>query len=130
MPSACTCPQDSATLRTGLVTTLERLTVELRQSLTWDQGTEMARNREITAAIGTKIYFCDAASPWQRGSNENTNGLLRQYFPKSTDLSVHTAGPREDRGRTQQPPAAHPRRPCAGRAVQCAATSSSTQRLR
>ncbi|GAA1129527.1 hypothetical protein GCM10009606_06720 [Nocardioides aquiterrae] len=49
----------------------------------------MARHLEITAAIGTKVYFCDAASPWQRGSNENANGLLRQYFPKSTDLSVH-----------------------------------------
>ncbi len=82
--------QDSATLRTGLVTTLEELPVGLRRSLTWDQGTEMARHLEITTAIGTKVSFCDAASPWQRGSNENTNGLLRQYFPKSTDLSVHT----------------------------------------
>ena len=50
----------------------------------------MARHLEITATLGTKVYFCDAASPWQRGSNENTNGLLRQYFPKSTDLTVHT----------------------------------------
>lgn len=82
--------QDSATLRTGLVTTLARLPANLRQSLTWDQGTEMARHLEITKAIGTKIFFCDAASPWQRGSNENANGLLRQYFPKSTDVSVHT----------------------------------------
>lgn len=63
--------QDSATLRNGLVTTLEELPVALRQSLTWDQGTEMARHLEITTAIGTKIFFCDAASPRQRGSNEN-----------------------------------------------------------
>lgn len=82
--------QDAATLRSRLVMTFAGLPLTLRQSLTWDQGTEMARHLEITAAIGTRIYFCDAASPWQRGSNENTNGLLRQYFPKSTDLTVHT----------------------------------------
>lgn len=61
--------------------TLEELPVGLRQSLTWDQGTEMARHLEITAAIGMKIFFCDAASPWQRGSNENANGLL-EWSPK------------------------------------------------
>jgi IS30 family transposase len=82
--------QDSATLRSGLVRTLHELPASLRQTLTWDQGTEMARHLEITATLGLKVYFCDAASPWQRGSNENTNGLLRQYFPKSTDLTVHT----------------------------------------
>ncbi|EON22007.1 integrase catalytic subunit [Nocardioides sp. CF8] len=82
--------QDSATLRSRLVTALDGLPASLRQTLTWDQGTEMARHLEITATLGTKVYFCDAASPWQRGSNENTNGLLRQYFPKSTDLTVHT----------------------------------------
>lgn len=82
--------QDSMTVHAALVRTLGQLPAALRRTLTWDQGTEMARHLEVAAEAGIRVYFCDAASPWQRGTNENTNGLLRQYFPKSTDLSVHT----------------------------------------
>ncbi|MFC5931654.1 IS30 family transposase [Cryobacterium melibiosiphilum] len=81
----------SAALHDGLISALDALPVLLRRSLTWDQGTELARHVDITKATGVPIFFCDPASPWQRGSNENTNGLLRQYFLKGTDLNAHSA---------------------------------------
>ncbi|MEU1392521.1 MULTISPECIES: IS30 family transposase [unclassified Nonomuraea] len=77
-------------MRDALVETMATLPAHLKRSLTWDQGSEMGRHHEFSIAANMPVYFCDPASPWQRGSNENTNGLLRQYFPKSTDLSVHT----------------------------------------
>lgn len=76
----------------AMVEQMAQLPTTLRQTLTWDQGKEMSNHVKIAEATGLDIYFCDPHSPWQRGSNENTNGLLRQYFPKGTDLSVHGPG--------------------------------------
>ena len=75
------------TVRDQMIIAIRAMPPLAAKSVTWDQGIEMARHKEITVATGIDIYFCDPHSPWQRGSNENTNGLLRQYFPKSTDLS-------------------------------------------
>jgi IS30 family transposase len=81
---------DAATVRDALVHAMAGLPASLARSLTWDQGSEMARHHEFSLATGIPVYFCEPASPWMRGSNENTNGLLRQYFPKHTNLAVHT----------------------------------------
>lgn len=78
-------------VRDAITRTIITLPEQLRQSLTWDQGAEMSQHPRLRIDTGLHVYFCDPQSPWQRGTNENTNGLLRQYFPKGTDLSLHSA---------------------------------------
>ena len=82
--------KDSVAVAQALARKVRKLPTELRRSLTWDRGTEMAAHKLFTVATDVTVYFCDPRSPWQRGSNENTNGLLRQYFPKGDDLSDHS----------------------------------------
>ena len=82
--------KDTETVINTLIKHAHKLPRELYKSLTWDRGKEMADHKRFTLATDIKVYFCDPHNPWQRGSNENTNGLLRQYFPKGTDLSVHS----------------------------------------
>ncbi len=78
-------------LKAALIGKAGTIPLVMRRTLTWDQGSEMAGHRAIAGSTGMEVFFADAGSPWQRGTNENTNGLLRQYFPKSTDLSAYSA---------------------------------------
>lgn len=82
--------KDTATVVAAMIRQVRKIPIELRRSLTWDRGTEMASHKTFTVATDVKVYFCDPQSPWQRGTNENTNGLLRQYFPKGTALSHYS----------------------------------------
>ena len=82
--------KDTEIVINALIKQAHKLPKELYRSLTWDRGKEMADHQRFTLATDINVYFCDPQSPWQRGSNENTNGLLRQYFPKGTDLSKHS----------------------------------------
>jgi IS30 family transposase len=82
--------KDTASVVNALIPHMQRLPRTLRRSLTWDRGMEMAAHKQFTVATKVKVYFCDPHSPWQRGTNENTNRLLRQYFPRRTDLSRYS----------------------------------------
>jgi IS30 family transposase len=78
-------------VRDAITASITTLPEQLRRSLAWDQGAEMAQHAQLRIDTGVQVYFCDPQSPWQRGTNENTNGLLRQYFPRGTDLARHSA---------------------------------------
>ncbi len=82
--------KDAESVHTALLATFRKMPVEYRKSLTWDRGMELAKHADLTKEIGIPVYFCDPQCPWQRGTNENTNSLIRQYFPKKTDLSPHS----------------------------------------
>jgi IS30 family transposase len=88
--SAKVANKDTQTVVSALIKQAKTRPNELYKSLTWDRGKELADHRRLTLATNIDVYFCDPQSPWQRGSNENTNGLLRQYLPKETDLSVYS----------------------------------------
>jgi IS30 family transposase len=82
--------KDAESVYQALLAVFMKMPTEHRKSLTWDRGMELAKHADLTKETGMPVYFCDPQCPWQRGTNENTNGLIRQYFPKKTDLSTHS----------------------------------------
>ena len=82
--------KDAESVHTSLVSVFKKMPDEYRKSLTWDRGMELAKHAELMKEIGIPVYFCNPQCPWHQGTNENTNGLIRQYFPKKTDLSEHS----------------------------------------
>ena len=82
--------KDTTSVVDALTAQVQQLPKELMRTLTWDRGSELAQHKRFKVATKVQVYFCDPRSPWQRGSNENTNGLLRQYFPKGSNLSIYT----------------------------------------
>ena len=88
--------QRAETIRTALIERVQTLPEHLWRSLTWDQGREMAQHQQFSLDTGIDVFFCDPHSPWQRGSNENTNGLLRQYFPKRTEIAHYSQADLDD----------------------------------
>ena len=82
--------KDTTNVVDALTAQVQQLPKEIMRTLTWDRGSELAQHKRFTVATNVQVYFCDPRSPWQRGSNENTNGLLRQYFPKGSNLSIYS----------------------------------------
>ena len=82
--------KDAESVHTALISAFKKMPAEYCKSLTWDRGMELAKHAEMTKEIGIPVYFCDPQCPWQRGTNENTNSLIRQYLPRKTDLSPHS----------------------------------------
>ena len=121
---------DAASVADAIITHMTALPAWFTKTLTWDRGTELARHQHITATTGIQVYFADPHSPWQRGSNENINGLLREYLPKGTDLSTHTpaSSPPSPANSTTAPANATATTPPASNSLSSSPTTNALQR--